>query len=309
MSGPDSTSSAADQDRLALRDLDHADIVGHRADRFRPRAAESARRNQPARPGYILETHDSIPRLSRAQQLDIGRRLQAACQQQCARAAGYVPTAGSVAECYAGQRRGPCRMTAIFMDCTDDMIGLWHRVPPTGRPGGHRQHGAGPAAGRAARCSTATAPAIVDHTLFRCRVAGALPGLRHIVFLGTGASSFIDLDAAAQHGIAVHTIKGYGDTTVAEHTIALALAAAREVARMDREVRAGRWRQIAGVQLLARRWASSAWAASARSWRAWRRAWACGCWRGTAPRRRAGADAALDAVLGRAPTSCASAWR
>ena len=48
----------------------------------------------------------------------------------------------------------------------------------------------------------------------------------------------------------MHTIKGYGDTTVAEHTLALALAAAREVARMDREVRAGQWRQIAGVQLL-----------------------------------------------------------
>ena len=46
------------------------------------------------------------------------------------------------------------------------------------------------------------------------------------------------------------TIKGYGDTTVAEHTIALALAAARSVARMDREVRAGQWRQIEGVQLL-----------------------------------------------------------
>ena len=47
----------------------------------------------------------------------------------------------------------------------------------------------------------------------------------------------------------MHTIKGYGDTTVAEHTIALAMAAARSVARMDREVRAGQWRQIEGVQL------------------------------------------------------------
>ena len=39
-------------------------------------------------------------------------------------------------------------------------------------------------------------------------------------------------------GINVHTIKGYGDTAVAEHTIALMFAAARDVARMDREVRA-----------------------------------------------------------------------
>jgi D-3-phosphoglycerate dehydrogenase / 2-oxoglutarate reductase len=73
--------------------------------------------------------------------------------------------------------------------------------------------------------------------------------LRHIVFLGTGASSFIDLAAAASRGIKVHTIRGYGDTSVAEHTITLAMAAARNVARMDRDVRAGRWRQIEGLQL------------------------------------------------------------
>ena len=70
------------------------------------------------------------------------------------------------------------------------------------------------------------------------------------MFLGTGASSFVDMAAAERCGIAVDTIKGYGDTTVAEHTIALAMAAARSVARMDREIRAGQWRQAAGVQLL-----------------------------------------------------------
>ena len=34
-------------------------------------------------------------------------------------------------------------------------------------------------------------------------------------------------------------LAGYGDTAVAEHAIALMLAAARDVARMDREIRAG----------------------------------------------------------------------
>jgi len=90
---------------------------------------------------------------------------------------------------------------------------------------------------------------IVDHSYFDAELLARLVGLRHIVFLGTGAGSFIDLDAAARHGIKVHTIKGYGDTTVAEHTITLAMAAARSVARMDREVRAGGWRQHEGVQL------------------------------------------------------------
>ncbi len=51
-------------------------------------------------------------------------------------------------------------------------------------------------------------------------------------------------------GIKVHIIKGYGDTAVAEHSIALIVAAARDVARMDREVRAGTWTPHEGVQLL-----------------------------------------------------------
>ena len=51
-------------------------------------------------------------------------------------------------------------------------------------------------------------------------------------------------------GITVHIIKGYGDTAVAEHSIALMVAAARDVARMDREIRAGTWTPHEGVQLL-----------------------------------------------------------
>jgi len=48
----------------------------------------------------------------------------------------------------------------------------------------------------------------------------------------------------------VHTIKGYGDTAVAEHTIALMFACARDLARMDRTVRSGTWAPLEGMQLL-----------------------------------------------------------
>jgi len=51
-------------------------------------------------------------------------------------------------------------------------------------------------------------------------------------------------------GIKLHIIKGYGDTAVAEHAIALMWAASREIARMDREVRGGIWTPHEGVQLL-----------------------------------------------------------
>jgi len=140
-------------------------------------------------------------------------------------------------------------MSAIFMDCTDDMIGLWGRVRRPGDPEVAVNMAPGQPDG-VAELLAGYGTAIVDHTYFDAGLLGRCPDLRHIVFLGTGASSFIDLEAAGRHGIQVHTIKGYGDTTVAEHTITLALAAAREVARMDREVRAGGWRQIEGVQLL-----------------------------------------------------------
>jgi D-3-phosphoglycerate dehydrogenase / 2-oxoglutarate reductase len=53
----------------------------------------------------------------------------------------------------------------------------------------------------------------------------------------------------SQIGITVHLIKGYGDTAVAECAIALMWAAARGVAEMDREMRAGKWLREDGMQL------------------------------------------------------------
>ena len=50
-------------------------------------------------------------------------------------------------------------------------------------------------------------------------------------------------------GVTVHTIKGYGDIAVAEHTIALMWAAARGLARMDGGLRRGEWLRTEGVQL------------------------------------------------------------
>ncbi len=142
-------------------------------------------------------------------------------------------------------------MAAMFMDCTGDMLPLWHRIQRPGDPTIGLNMAPGQPTGVPALLD-GYATAIVDHTYFDADLLGQCPSLKHLVFLGTGASSFIDLDAAARHGMAVHTIKGYGDTTVAEHTIALAMAAARDVARMDREVRAGGWRQVEGIQLRCR---------------------------------------------------------
>jgi hypothetical protein len=47
--------------------------------------------------------------------------------------------------------------------------------------------------------------------------------LKHIVFLGTDAGSYMNVGELAQRGIRVHTIKGYGDAAVAGHAIALTI--------------------------------------------------------------------------------------
>jgi D-3-phosphoglycerate dehydrogenase len=90
---------------------------------------------------------------------------------------------------------------------------------------------------------------IIDHTPLPTDVARRCTGLKHVVFLGTGARSYMNPEELAELGIEVHLIKGYGDTAVAECTIALMWAAARGIAQMDREMRAGRWLREDGMQL------------------------------------------------------------
>jgi D-3-phosphoglycerate dehydrogenase len=90
--------------------------------------------------------------------------------------------------------------------------------------------------------------AMNDHTTMDAALLAACPSLRCIVFLGTGAASFIDLAAADRLGIRVRTYGGYGDQSVAEHALALMLAAGRGIARMDREIRVGRFEPANGIE-------------------------------------------------------------
>jgi D-3-phosphoglycerate dehydrogenase / 2-oxoglutarate reductase len=91
--------------------------------------------------------------------------------------------------------------------------------------------------------------AIVDHTALPTDVAKKCSGLKHVVFLGTGARSYMNPEELAELGISVHLIKGYGDTAVAESAIALMWSSARVIAQMDREMRAGNWLREDGMQL------------------------------------------------------------
>ena len=138
--------------------------------------------------------------------------------------------------------------TTLFIDSTPDIDRVWKRVHGPGDPA--ITVNMGPVAEAAIPAVVAGYDTVInDATYFTEATLSACPGLRHIVFLGTGAASFVDLAAAARLGIKVSTIGGYGDTTVAEHALGLVFAAARHIGAMHSDVRAGGWRPRQGMEL------------------------------------------------------------
>lgn len=71
-----------------------------------------------------------------------------------------------------------------------------------------------------------------------------LPALRVVARAGVGLDN-VDLEAAAARGIAVLNVPDALTTTVAEHAVALALAARRDVPASAAAARAGRWAERA----------------------------------------------------------------
>ena len=140
-------------------------------------------------------------------------------------------------------------MKAVFIDCNDQLAPVWAKVirPDDPKIDLNRTPFVREALPRVLGDYEV---ALDDHSYMPTDLVVQCPALKHIVFLGTGATSYMNVDELKGRGVTVHTIKGYGDTAVAEHTIALMFAAARDVARMDREVRGGVWTPQEGVQLL-----------------------------------------------------------
>jgi phosphoglycerate dehydrogenase-like enzyme len=87
------------------------------------------------------------------------------------------------------------------------------------------------------------------HAHFTERVLAACPELKMISVWGTGTDN-IDLASAARHGVTVCNTPGVNANAVAEHAIALMLAVARRIPKIDREMRAGAWPREMLTQLL-----------------------------------------------------------
>ncbi len=140
-------------------------------------------------------------------------------------------------------------MRGLFMDAVDDLASVFARVArPDDPPVTVNEQGDIP---------PEALPGLLagydfvldDHTRMPTDAMRLCTGLRHVIFLGTGARSYMNPEELAELGITVHIIKGYGDIAVAEHTIALMWAAARGIAGMDRAMREGNWLRTEGLEL------------------------------------------------------------
>src|SRR3954465_14108516 len=139
-------------------------------------------------------------------------------------------------------------MKTIFIDCNPQLGAVWKRVHGPDDPA---------VTINATPFEKNELPQVVgdydiaidDHSYMPTDLVRQCKNLKHIVFLGTGAASYMNVAELEAAGRKVHTIKGYGDTAVAEQTVALMMAACRDLARMDRNIRGGIWAPREGVQL------------------------------------------------------------
>ena len=140
-------------------------------------------------------------------------------------------------------------MQGLFVDATDELADIFRRVLRAGDPqvGVNIQEEVTP--DQLPSLLAGQHFVLNDRTQMPTEWLAQCAGLKHVIFLGTGARSYMNPEELAALGITVHIIKGYGDIAVAEHAIALMWAGARGLAIMDRGARNGQWLRTEGMQL------------------------------------------------------------
>src|SRR6476469_7100380 len=140
-------------------------------------------------------------------------------------------------------------MRGVFVDANESLAVIFERLEKPGDPKVriHRDPDIKP--DQYPKLLDGAEMVVVDHTALPTDIARKCKGLKHVVFLGTGARSYMNPEELSQLGVEVHLIKGYGDTAVAECAIALMWEGARGLAKMDRGIRAGNWLRDDGMQL------------------------------------------------------------
>ena len=135
----------------------------------------------------------------------------------------------------------------VYVDCSPLMADLLVECGTLGE--GIVVHRGDPTSAALIRLMQDAQIVLNGHTAMDAALLAAAPHLKSIVFLGTGAASYVDMAEAARRDIAVRVVRNYGDRTIAEHAFALMLAAARDLARMERDIRSGVWTAREGIEL------------------------------------------------------------
>jgi D-3-phosphoglycerate dehydrogenase len=106
-------------------------------------------------------------------------------------------------------------MRGVFVDANEALAVIFERLTKPGDPDIriHRDPDVTP--DQLPGVLAGTEIAVIDHTALPTEIARKCAGLKHVVFLGTGARSYMNPDELAELGNAVHLIRGYGDTAVA----------------------------------------------------------------------------------------------
>lgn len=143
-------------------------------------------------------------------------------------------------------------MRAVYVDRSSEMRDVMERRGPPVPPS-VVIHDGNPSTADLIQYGRHAQVLIVERTRVDASVLDASRSLHTLIFMGTGAESYVDSVDAGRRGIRIITTPGYGDRAVAEHALALLFCAARNITRMDRDIRGGQWFPLGGMQLQGRK--------------------------------------------------------
>ena len=131
---------------------------------------------------------------------------------------------------------------------SDDFVELQKRFPITHEPDLWNRRDDLKVALREAQ-----ALVVRNRTQVTREIIEAAPKLKVIARAGVGLDN-IDIQAADEHGVVVAAALGINANAVAELTLGLAIALARDVVERDRSTRAGEWNRTAGTEISGKTW-------------------------------------------------------
>jgi phosphoglycerate dehydrogenase-like enzyme len=141
---------------------------------------------------------------------------------------------------------GPPRDVVVVTVPSLDLAGAWAQgLQAAGLAVRHDPRLVERAPGEMARVLDGAVAAILSTDVIDRATLQGLERLRVLVRTGVGFDA-IDVAAAAELGIPVVTTPGQNERSVADHALALILAAVRRLHRDDAALRAGRWERGGG---------------------------------------------------------------